>query len=260
MWPEVFFIGPIGLNAYGLLVALGVFLALGSLKRSAKFIGWPPRKALDLAFWLIIAGLIGARLFYVIFNWPMFKGQPLTILAYWRGGLMFQGALFLATLTAFILIRRQKLSFGAFSDAVAPALALGQSVGRLGCYAAGCCYGRPAPDFPLAVIFPPGSPAPFGFPLYPTQLLESLGLFTLFWGLFAYLKRGPARGRVFGLYLVGAGSLRAMMETLRGDFRGEKIWGQAPTFYLALTAILAGLLVLSWPRKSLRPPSFAPDN
>ncbi|MDR2142359.1 MAG: prolipoprotein diacylglyceryl transferase [Deltaproteobacteria bacterium] len=250
MWPEPLHLaGPIHLSLYGVLVAAGAFLGLISLRRTAPRVGWSPQAAGDLGFWLIVFGLIGARLFYVICHWSEFRAHPVTIFFYWKGGLMFQGAVVAAALTAIVVLRAQGLGFWAPADAVGPPLALGQAVGRLGCYAAGCCYGRPAPaDFPLAAVFPPGSVAPARFPLYPTQLMEGLGLLLLALGLWLFLKKSPPPGRVFGAYLLGAGALRASLEQWRGDFRGPEFLSQAPTFWLALALAAVGLWALCRPR------------
>jgi phosphatidylglycerol:prolipoprotein diacylglycerol transferase len=241
----------VGFNLYGVLVATGALLGLFFLRRTALLVGWTAKQASDLGFWLIIWGLLGSRLFYVLFHWGEFSSQPFKILLYWQGGLMFQGAVVAAGLAAFMILKKQGRSFWSAADAMGPPLALGQSVGRLGCYAAGCCYGQPAPGFALAVIFPPGVPAPGGFPLYPTQLMESLGLFTLSVVLWLYLRRRPAPGRVFGLYLLLAGALRLVMEQYRGDFRGLPFWGQAPTFWVALGLAAVGLWRLT--RRSRSP-------
>jgi phosphatidylglycerol:prolipoprotein diacylglycerol transferase len=194
-----------------------------------------------LGFWLIVAGLLGARLFYVLFHLREFAAKPLKVFFYWQGGLMFQGAVLVAAATAFFLLKKRKQSFWPMADAVAPALALGQSIGRLGCYAAGCCFGRPAHHGPLTVVFPPGSAAPSGFPLYPTQLMEAFSLMAIAIFLGARLSKKPAPGRVFALYALLAGGLRALLEQFRGDFRGAPIGGQAPTFWLALGLMAFGV-------------------
>ncbi|MDR0549296.1 MAG: prolipoprotein diacylglyceryl transferase [Deltaproteobacteria bacterium] len=244
MWPQLLTIGPFSLNAYGLLVALGALVGLIALQKTAPLAGWPKKEATDLGFWLIVMGLIGARLFYVICHLAEFQRQPLRVLAYWRGGLMFQGGVVLAAFFAYGYVKLKGLNFWGLADSLAPPLALGQSLGRLGCHAAGCCYGQAAPlTFPLTVTFPPGGAAPAGFPLYPTQLSESLGLLALFVFLYGFLKKRPPNGRIFGLYLIGAGSLRLIMERYRGDYRGSPILGEAPTFWLALGAVALGLAI-----------------
>jgi phosphatidylglycerol:prolipoprotein diacylglycerol transferase len=243
-------IGPVGFSLYGLMVALGAVAGLLVLKKTAPAVGWSAKEAGDLGFWLVVAGLMGARIFYVLFHLPEFASHPIRVFQYWRGGLMFQGAVFASALSAFIYFKKTGQNFWARADAVAPALALGQALGRIGCYSAGCCYGLLAsPTWPIRAVFPPGGAAPAGLPLYPVQLMECLGLLLLFFTLLRYIKKGPPRGRIFGLYLLGAGLLRAVMEQFRGDFRGPEVGGQAPTFWLALTLAALGLWGL---RRSFR--------
>jgi phosphatidylglycerol:prolipoprotein diacylglycerol transferase len=247
VFPSLLTFGPVSVSLYGLFTASGALAGLFVLRRTAPRIGWPAKDALDLGFWLIVFGLIGSRLFYVIFHWSEFSGHFLRVFQYWQGGLMFQGAVGLASAFAYLQIRRSGASFWDRADAAAPCLALGQALGRLGCYSAGCCYGLLAsPGWPLAAVFPPGSAAPPGVPLYPVQLMESLGLFILFGVLYTLVSRRRRPGRIFGLYLMAAGLLRAVMEQFRGDFRGTEIFGQAPTFYMA--AGLFGLGLWGWQR------------
>jgi phosphatidylglycerol:prolipoprotein diacylglycerol transferase len=216
-----------------------------------------PAAARDFCFWMILAGLLGSRLFYVIFHWPEFSGHPLAILAYWRGGLMFQGGVLTALAVSPLFLKRYGLSFWPAADVMAPSLALGQALGRLGCFTAGCCYGRPAgPANPLGVTFPPGSLAPFGIPLWPTQLLESAGLLALALILGLSLGRSQSAfsrpGRVAALYLAGAGLLRLLMESLRGDYRGDPvIWHLPPTTLAAALAAILGLGLI-WSRRPIK--------
>jgi phosphatidylglycerol:prolipoprotein diacylglycerol transferase len=199
---------------------------------------------------MVLAGLLGSRIFYVMAHWPEFAGRPSAMLAYWQGGLMFQGGVLTALILSPIFLKRYALPFWPTADVMAPSLALGQAVGRLGCLGAGCCYGGPAgPNNPLALVFPPGSLAPAGLPLWPTQLMESTGLFLLALTLFLIL-RSRARffsrpGRPAAFYLMSAGLLRLLTEFFRGDFRGAAIVaGLPPTTLTALAAALLGLILL----------------
>lgn len=291
MFPNPLMIGPLALNFYGLMVALGVLAALVLFRLTAPTRGLTPGQARDFCFWMILAGLIGSRLFYVLFHWPEFAGQPASVLAYWRGGLMFQGGVLTALAVAPFFLRRYQLPFWPTADVMAPSLALGQCFGRLGCFGAGCCYGQVTGlDNPLGVIFPPNSLAiPSGglLPLWPTQLMESFGLLVLALLLTLALVRpgrqsarfarenlppppvqdavsrpGPSfpgffsrPGRVAALYLFGSGLLRLVMELFfRGDYRGDPVlWGLPPTTLTAIMAAFSGLLLLIWfrPRPAL---------
>lgn len=254
MFPQPLMIGPLALSFYGLMVALGVVAALALFHLTAPRRDLSPGQARDFCFWMILAGLVGSRFFYVVFHWPEFAGQPATVLAYWRGGLMFQGGVLLALALAPIFLRRYGLSFWPTADVMAPSLALGQAFGRLGCFAAGCCHGRYAGEGnPLALVFPPGSLAPAGLPLWPTQLMESGGLLVLALILTLAVRSGGRAfsrpGRAAALYLFGAGLLRLGMEFLRGDYRGDPlVWGLAPTTLTAMLAAALGLALLVWLR------------
>jgi phosphatidylglycerol:prolipoprotein diacylglycerol transferase len=204
--------------------------------------------ARDLCFWMVLAGLIGSRLAYAAFHWPEFESDWLGILAYWRGGLMFQGGLAGALLVSPVFLKKEGLAFWPAFDVLAPSLALGQALGRLGCLSAGCCYGRPLePGAAWGLTFPPGSQAPAGLPLWPTQAVEAFFLALLALGLIAALRASWCRrpGRVAALYLAGAGALRLAMEFMRGDFRGEPpLLDLPPTTLAAALTLILGLALI----------------
>jgi phosphatidylglycerol:prolipoprotein diacylglycerol transferase len=257
MFPEPLHLGPVSLSFYGLMTAAGVVAALGLFSHTAPRRGIAPGLARDFCFWMIWAGLLGSRVFYVFFHWPEFSGDWAGVFAYWRGGLMFQGGVLGALLLSPIVLRRYGLKFWPTADVMAPSLALGQAFGRLGCLAAGCCYGRPAPPgFPLALRFPPESLAPSGLPLWPVQIFESVALLGLCLLVTRALKLQADRpvGGVAALDLAGSGFIRLIMELFfRGDFRGEAIIASLPpTTLSALAAFLFGLVLL------FRPGRFRP--
>jgi phosphatidylglycerol:prolipoprotein diacylglycerol transferase len=159
---------------------------------------------------------------------------------------MFQGGLLGGFIAAALAIRRRRMSLAKVGDALAPALSLGQALGRAGCLFSGCCYGRPAPHgFPLALVFPAGGGAPPGRPLYPVQPAEGIGLLVLTAVLFRlYGVRNRPRGLVLGAYLFGAGLLRLVMEVFRGDFRGIPVFGLPPTSWAAIVTAVGGIVVI----------------
>jgi phosphatidylglycerol:prolipoprotein diacylglycerol transferase len=247
MFPDIFKLGPLNLSFYGLAVASGVMAALALLPLIAPRRGLTASQALNFCFWMVLVGLAGTRLAYVAFHWPEFEDDWWGILAYWRGGLMFQGGLFGAVAVAPFFLKRERLPFWPVADVLAPSLALGQAVGRLGCLAAGCCYGRPLePGARWGLAFPPGSQAPPGLYLWPTQPVEAFCLALL--ALVLILALGSPRfrrpGRVAALYLAASGALRLTMEFFRGDFRGEPLFFNLPPTTLAAALILAAGLAL----------------
>jgi phosphatidylglycerol:prolipoprotein diacylglycerol transferase len=247
VFPHEYHFGPILINGYGIMAIVGVALGLYIQRLTAPPAGLSVRDSRDLSFWMLISGLLGSRVFYVLLHWQRYRGRPFYEMAdYLGGGLMFQGGLITAVLVALLILRARQASFLRFGDALAPALALGQGLGRVGCFLAGCCHGRVVPaGFPLGVTFPPGGEAPPGVALYPTELMESLGLLAL--SLFLYKReKSPTYvpGRVLGTYLVGSGLLRFVVDFFRGDDRGRAVLGLAPTAWLAILICVSGVVLL----------------
>jgi phosphatidylglycerol:prolipoprotein diacylglycerol transferase len=249
MFPGMIKLGPLALNFYGLAVALGVLAAMVLVGLTAPRRGLKTAVVRDFCFWMVLAGLVGSRLAYVAFHWPEFAGDWWGIPAYWRGGLMFQGGPVLAVLVSPYFLQKEGLAFWPTADVLAPSLALGQALGRLGCLAAGCCYGHPLePGAGWGLIFPPESQAPAGLPLWPTQAVEAFSLALLALGLVVALGAPRLRrpGLVAALYLAGTGAIRLILEVFRGDFRGEPLFFDLPPTALAAALFLVlGLALLS---------------
>lgn len=189
-------IGPLTIRGYGLMLALamlcGMYLAMWRARRA----GVEPNKVESLSLYLIVAAVVGARLFYVAFHWHEFSDDLLDIVnpihEYELGcsGLVFYGGLILAVLVSVLYARRERLSFWVLADVFAPSIALGIFLTRIGCFLHGCCHGKPC-DLPWGVTFPPESPAGYEFPnipLHPSQLYSSLyGL--LIFGILIFVER-----------------------------------------------------------------------
>lgn len=218
MHPILFKIGPITIYTYGFLVAAGFLLGLTLAIRQAKKEGIPHNKVVDLGFYLLISALIGSRLFFIFINYEYYLKNPLSILKIWEGGLVFYGGLMFAVPTAIWYIKKNKLNIWLTGDIFAPSIAIGHAIGRLGCFFAGCCYGRSAENVPWAVIFTdPASLAPINVKLHPTQLYESAGEFINFLLLVILRKYKSFNGQLFISYLVFYSILRFIVEFFRGD-------------------------------------------
>ena len=137
MYPILLKIGEFTLHTYGLLLAVGFFLAVMLTLREARRVGLDPQVMMDLNFYVLLAALIGSRVFYVFPSWEEFRDNPVDIVRFWRGGLVFYGGLIFAFLTGLWYVRKHHLNFRQLADIVAPAIPLGQAVGRLGCFSAG---------------------------------------------------------------------------------------------------------------------------
>lgn len=137
MHPILFKIGDFTLHTYGVLLAVGFLLAVVVALKEARRIGLDPDLFMDLAFYTLIAALVGSRVFYVLTSWEEFRDNPIDIVRFWRGGLVFYGGLIFAFLTGIWYVRKHHLNFIPLADLFAPSIPLGQAVGRLGCFSAG---------------------------------------------------------------------------------------------------------------------------
>ncbi len=234
MYPILFKIGNITLYTYGLFVGLGFLTAVWYAGRQARKNKIPPEIITDLFFVILLSSLAGARLFYVLLNFSMFKPDLLSIFKIWKGGLVFYGGFVCALGAAVIFARIKNLPLWKTADIIAPAIALGHAVGRMGCFFAGCCYGRQC-DLPWAVTFHnPDSLAPLNVQLHPTQLYSVLSNLLIFLILLLLdkgimLKKGPGEqkvpghfpGMIFWVYIFLYGIFRSFLEMFRGDDRGH---------------------------------------
>jgi len=220
MHPILLKLGSVTFHSYGLLIAMGFLAGLFLFRAEARRMGEDPDQVTDLCFYLLVAALVGARLLYVLTTPRYFFENPGAILKIWNGGLVFYGGFLAALAAALVYFRRQRLNAWRWADMGTPALAIGQCCGRLGCFLAGCCYGR-ACDLPWAVTFNDrDSLAPIGQRLHPTQLYEAAVMFALF--VLLWTLRGKKRydGQLFWSYVLLYGLARSVIEGFRGDFRG----------------------------------------
>lgn len=224
MFPVIFQIGDFTVYTYGFFVAVGVLAAIFFARYEARRVGVDPDRIMDLCFYLVIAAILGSRLFFVILNLDYFMAAPLDIFKIWSGGLVFYGGFIAAFATALALIRAYRLPLGKTADIAALSLPLGHFLGRLGCFSAGCCYGETC-ELPWAVSFAhPESLAPLHTPLHPTQLYSAAANLFIFLVLFAFRKHRRFAGQLLLFYLVLYGVLRSIVEIFRGDDRGAHIF------------------------------------
>jgi len=239
MHPILFKMGPLTLRTYGLFVSMGVILAVSLAVREARRQGLDGQKILDLGFYLLVASIIGSRLLYVLISYRDYLARPWAIFKIWEGGLVFFGGFALAAPIGIWFIKRHGLPLWKTADLWAAPLALAHSLGRIGCFSAGCCYGKPT-ESPLAVtFFDPQSLAVLGVPLHPVQLYESFANLLLFLFLSFYWPHRRYDGQVFWLYALLYSFIRFFLEFLRGDSRGFIIPSLLSTSQ-GLSILLAG--------------------
>jgi phosphatidylglycerol---prolipoprotein diacylglyceryl transferase len=228
--PEIFGIGPIPVGpftvyTYGVLLAASYLLGLRLAMSRAKRWGLDANRVLDLGIYIIIAALIGAKLLLLVIDYDQFPRSPAEFLSLARSAGVFYGGLILAVVVAFWYIARHRMPFWRTCDVFAPAIALGHVTGRLGCLAAGCCFGKPA-DLPWAITFTNPLAAenvgtPLGVPLHPTQLYEAGAELLILIALLVTERRGrPFPGRTFWAYMFLYAVSRYVIEMYRGDPRG----------------------------------------
>src|SRR5436305_7115173 len=244
MYPELFSIGPVTIYTYGVLLAVSYIIGLQFAVARAKKWGLDGNRVLDLGIWIIVAAIVGAKLLLVVTDFDEFRASPAVMLSLARSGGVFYGGLICAVVVAFWYIQKRHLPFWTTCDAFAPAIALGHVTGRLGCFAAGCCYGKPA-NVPWAVVFTDPAAAanvgtPLGVPLHPTQLYEA-GAELLILVLLLATERSGRRfaGRTFWLYMILYAVSRYIIEIFRGDPRGIVFGFSTSQFISLLLAPLA---------------------
>ncbi len=220
---------------YGVLIALGFILAILYCARRAPEFGISSDSFYDLSIWVIPLSILGARLYFVAFQADYYLQHPGEILAVWEGGLAIYGGVIGGAVGALLFSRKKKVSFSALADMVAPALILGQAIGRWGNFVNQEAYGavidNPALQFFPLAVFADGEWHMAAF------FYESLWDFIGFWLLWLNRKRAKVRGNLFLCYLVWYGLGRAVIEGLRTD---SLMWGS-----VRVSQALSGALVLA---------------
>ncbi len=249
MFPELFKLGPITVYTYGVLLAAAYLLGLKLAMMRARTRGLDPNRALDLGIAIIVSALIGAKLLLVIVEFDHYRQNPAEILSIFRAGGVFYGGLIAAVTVAFWYMRRHRMPLWTTCDVFAPGIALGHAVGRLGCLAAGCCYGRPT-AVPWAITFTnPAAAAnvgtPLNQPLHPTQIYESGAELLILFFLLATEKRGRSfEGRTFWSYMLLYGISRFVIEFFRGDERGMVFGTISTSQFISLLIVPVAVVML----------------
>lgn len=210
MRPELFRIGSVTIYSYGTLLAIALFAGLYMARVEFRRRKMDPDAAYDLALAIAIGGIFGARLFYVVGHWSFYAARPLEIIQIQKGGLVFYGGLVFGGLGAYLVARYRRLPILKTADSLAAPLALGQAIGRIGCFLQGCCYGVPTASF-IGVNF-------FDVARHPTQLYELVMDLAIFLVLLLYVERSrivKADGSVFLVYLMLYSFGRFWLEFLR---------------------------------------------
>lgn len=249
MFPELFRIPGLGipLATYGLLLAIAFILALWLTARLAARDGLPKARIYDLGLYVLAASLVGSKLLMVITEWSDYDGDWRRILSldFLRSGGVFYGGLIAAVLASVLLMRMWKLPWRKTADAFAPGIAVGHAVGRLGCFSAGCCWGKPTTSW-IGVRFTEKASELTGVPidtlLVPTQLIEAIANLLIFAFLLWLTKRRKFEGQIIYTYLMVYAVARFTIEFWRDDPRGS-LFGLSTSQFISLVMFAFGLVM-----------------
>ena len=259
MYPELFRIGNFPINTYGVFLAIAFLCAILIAVRLARRDGLPGEKIYDLSLWMLLAGLIGSKIL-MLFTEPDYRDNPMQLLSldFLRSGGVFYGGLLGAVVAGYFLMKRYQLPWWNTADACAPGIAVANFFGRQGCFAAGCCWGKPT-TLPWGVKFTELGHQITGVPtdahLHPTQLYESFAMLIVFIFLLWLHKRKRFNGQVILAYALLYAVIRFAIEFVRDDPRGD-VFGltsltglstsQLISLVIGITSLI--LLILRWRR------------
>jgi phosphatidylglycerol---prolipoprotein diacylglyceryl transferase len=246
MFPRLIHIGSFYIPTYGVMIAIAYLVALWLLRRKAVAEGLPEQKILDLSIYLLASAILGAKLLLVIVD--LFKGEPITLLGVLQSAGVFYGGFICATAVGIWYLRKHRLPAWRIADMGAPSIALGEAIGRWGCLAAGCCWGKPWQG-PWAITFTdPFTGKNVGTPLnealHPTQIYLSLNAFLIFLVLQWAYRRRTFDGEVFWLYVLLYSITRGVIEIWRGDSVRGSVAGLSTSQFIGILAALLSLGML----------------
>ncbi len=285
MFPTLFelplpFVGPVTIHTYGVLLVTSFLAAIMVARRLARREGINPDHVVDAGVYAILAALVGAKILLLVVDWDFYARQFRTLaqegggdvgealssylgnfgiylgtlarmgLNLLQAGGVFYGGFIAAVIVALWYFRRYELPTWKVADIAAPAVAIGHAIGRLGCFAAGCCYGIPT-EMPWGVTFTSAYSGtlvgvPLQIPLHPTQLYGFLTNLALFAGLLWFYPRKKFDGQVFWVYVLAYSVIRFVLELMRGDPRGSLFNGALSTSqFIAIIAATIALGMLA---------------
>ena len=253
-------IGPLNVRAYGLLIAVGVLVAVAIARRRWAARGGDPDDISAIALWAVPAGLVGARVYHVITDWELFEGRWLHVFAVWEGGLGIPGGLIAGVGTGVWVARRRGLPVPALLDVAAPAIPVAQAIGRFGNWFNQELFGRPT-GLPWGLeIDPAHRPAAYAqfTTFHPTFLYEALWNLALAAVLVVVESRWTLRrGQLFAGYVAGYAAGRLWVESLRVD-PAHEVWGLRINTWVSGIALVAALV--TFVALARRPPAATLDD
>ncbi len=255
--------GPIVVPTYGVILAVAFIVGLWIVARQARASGLDPALVTDLGVWALIGGLVGAKLLLVVVDWPHYAKNPKEIFSLLRSAGVFYGGLLGGIGVAVWYMRRHRLPAWPTIDVLAPGVALAQAIGRFGCLAAGCCWGRYT-DVPWAITFRDEYAAqtigtPLHTPLHPSQIYESLAAGLIFVVLVLLSRRKRFHGQVAVSYVMLYAATRFGLEYFRGDSARGFVFGGilSTSQFIGILLFLGAAAFLPYLHKKNRLPAAA---
>lgn len=254
MHPILFKLGSFPIGSYGVLLALSALAALGLGRMLAPKVGLDPERVTDLFVYSLLAAFVGAKVALIVGDFKAFSDHPVRyLLENMRMFGTFYGGFAAGVIVALLYLKKHKISFWDAADVTSVCLALGQAMGRWGCFFAGCCYGKPT-DLPWGMVFPAVPICADGTAIHPWPLYESAADLAIFALLLFLLNRRAFSGQVFLSYVLTYAVARGLLEFLRGDEVRGLYFGDAVSLsqIVAVAAFALALVFLFLRRRKAR--------
>lgn len=255
---DLFSIGKFTIHGYGLMIGLGFLVAVLLGCYRAKLQGLSADHLSSMAICVLIFGFMGGKLLFIIVEYKDFFANPLGALG--SSGFVVYGGIITGLLTIYLYCKIKKISVMSYADLIAPSIAINQGFGRIGCFLAGCCYGKET-DSCIGVTFPEGCLAPAGVKLIPTQLISAIGMLLIGIALIIIARKAQYKGIITGLYLLLYSVGRFIIEFFRNDYRGAVGFLSTSQFISLFIFVLAiVILVITYKNKVPVEKSISTEN
>jgi phosphatidylglycerol:prolipoprotein diacylglycerol transferase len=246
MHPILFHVGPFEIRSYGVMLAVSFVVGTWLARRRAREADLDKLLGMDLYLFIVVASLVGSRLQFIAENLPLYSLDRAGALRTWQGGLSMQSGVILAILAAAVYVRRVGASFTQTADVLAPSVALGECITRIGCFLNGCCFGGTC-SLPWGVVFSRASQAGAqfpGIPIHPTQLYLSLSALGIFGTLLRLEGRRRGHGYLFGWFLILSSAARFLVDFIRHYDPSSVVFTVGPVAINHYQVISAALFVV----------------
>lgn len=238
---DLFSIGKFTIHGYGLMIALGFLAALIFGTWLCKKKGLNDDFFFNLAMFTLIFGWLGGKILFIIVEFKQFMKSPMSVIG--SEGFVVYGGIISGVITIYIYCKIKNMNFYEYTDIIVASVAINQAFGRVGCFLAGCCYGRETDSW-VGVIFPEGCMAPAGVKLIPTQLFSAFGDLLMFLILFIYINsKKYIKGVPVAIYLSGYAIGRFVIECFRSDERGS-VGMLSTSQFISIFIGIAGVILL----------------